>query len=80
MVQMCSSIEETGGSGIAPYTWHPDLARPHRRLCGCSSYCKPTQAGMYGGGNNNTEFGIRRLLALAMSICLSNFKQVVAHL
>lgn len=80
MVQMCSSIEETEGSRTAPNIWHPDLARLHLRLYGCSPYCKPTQAGMYGGRNNTTEFRIRRLLALTMSICLSNSKQVVAHL
>lgn len=67
------------GSGIAPYIWHPDLPRPHLRLYGCGSYCKPTQAGVWWGETTtlNLESG-----GFWPWRCLSqsNFEQVVSHL
>ena len=50
------------GSGTAPRTWHPDLPRPHPELCGGGSYTVPTWA------ENNTAFGVRRRLVLALSV------------
>lgn len=66
MVQMCSSAEETGRVLGQPLTRGTQTCPgPTQNSVGLAHTIVPTWM------ENNTEFGVRRRLVLALSVCLN---------